>query len=431
MIDRYSIPEMTDIWSDESRFARWLEIEVLAVEARVGLGRVPREDLDLIRTKARFDAGRIAEIELETRHDVVAFLTNLSENMGPESRHIHHGMTSSDILDTATAMQLRDSSILIGMALDDYRDGLVSLVERTRGIPCIGRTHGMHAEPITLALKFAGHLAECGRAKTRFLAAVGEVCVGKMSGAVGTYAHLEPSVEEFVMGRLGLGRETVATQVVARDRHAAFLLSLALIGAALERFATEVRHLQRTEVGEVEESFGTGQKGSSAMPHKRNPIQSERLCGFSRLLRGYALVGMEDAVLWHERDISHSSAERFVLPDACGVACYALSRGAELARCLRIFPDEARKNLDAGGDRYASQSVMLAMVDRGFTRDRAYAAVQRAAMRAQERNTSFLDEAACEEDISSSLDLLSLSRLCSIERHLEHENEILARVLGT
>lgn len=431
MIDRYSVPEMAEIWSDESRFSRWLEIEILAVEARVAAGAVPPGDLDLIRAGARFDPARISEIEKETRHDVVAFLTCVSEGLGPESRHLHYGMTSSDILDTALAMQVRDSSRLISAALSSCDDALRSLVERTRGIACIGRTHGMHAEPVTLALKFAGLLAELRRASSRFAAAAGGACVGKLSGAVGTYAHLDPSVEEYVMARLGLGREDVATQVVARDRHAAFLFALASIGGALERFATEVRHLQRTEVGEVEECFGQGQKGSSAMPHKRNPVQSERLCGLARLLRGYLLVGLEDSVLWHERDISHSSAERFILPDACGVACYALERASEIAGGLRIFPEAVAANLALGGDRYASQAVLLALVDGGYTREEAYACVQRAAMRAQERGTSFLAEAGEEDGIARVLDRARLEALCSLPRHLAHEDEILARVLGS
>jgi len=430
LIDRYSVPEMAAIWSDESRFSRWLEIEILAIEARVASGAVPPGDLDLVRAGARFDPARISEIEKETRHDVVAFLTCVSEGLGPESRHIHYGMTSSDILDTALAMQLRDSTRLISAALSACDEALRSLVERTRGIACIGRTHGMHAEPVTLALKFAGFLAELRRASARFEAAAEGACVGKLSGAVGTYAHLDPSVEEYVMGKLGLGREDVATQVVARDRHAAFLFALASIGGALERFATEVRHLQRTEVGEVEESFGQGQKGSSAMPHKRNPVQSERLCGLARLLRGYLLAGLEDSVLWHERDISHSSAERFILPDACGVACYALARASEIAGGLRIFPEAVAANLALGGDRYASQAVLLALVDGGFTREEAYACVQRAAMRAQERGTSFLAEAGEEREIAGILDRAGLEALCSLHRHLAHEEEILARVLG-
>lgn len=429
MIDRYSVSEMTAIWSDESRFSRWLSIEILAVEARVLAGEVPQGDLDLIRAGARFDPARIAEIELETRHDVVAFLTCVSEGLGPESRHIHYGMTSSDILDTALAMQIRDSSKLISDALAAYGRALESLVERTRGIACIGRTHGMHAEPTTLALKFAGFLTECRRVERRFSEASAEACVGKLSGAVGTYAHLDPSVEEYVMAKLGLRREDVATQVVARDRHAAFLFSLASIGTAVERFATEVRHLQRTEVGEVEESFGSGQKGSSAMPHKRNPVQSERLCGFARLLRGYLQTGLENSALWHERDISHSSAERFILPDACGVALYALGRAADLASGLRIFPTAVSRNLALGGDRYASQAVLLALIDRGYTRERAYAAVQRASMRAQESGGSFLREAALEDDISSVLDPAALADLCSLERHIRHEDEMLRRVL--
>ncbi len=429
MIERYSVPRMTAIWADESRFSRWLEIEILAVEARAAAGLVPPGDLERIRSRASFDVGRIGEIEAEVKHDVIAFLTSVSESVGPESRHIHYGMTSSDILDTALAMQIRDSAALISGALAAYRSALASLVERTRGIPCIGRTHGMHAEPTTLALKFAGHLAECDRAASRFGTATAQACVGKLSGAVGTYAHLDPSVEEYVLGRLGLGREEVATQVVARDRHAAFLFALAMIGAALERFATEVRNLQRTETGEVEEGFSKGQKGSSAMPHKRNPVQSERLCGFARLLRGCLVAGLENTALWHERDISHSSVERFILPDACGVAMYSLERAAELAGGLRIIGSAVERNLAAGGDRFASQAVMLELVDRGRTREEAYAAVQAAAARAVEAGSSFLDEALADPVLGAEIPGDLLKSLCDVGRHVRHEDEILARIV--
>ena len=428
MIGRYAIPEMTEIWSRRSRFDRWLEIEILAVEARGRQGLVPPGDLELIRKNASFDIDRIDEIEARVRHDVIAFLTSVSESLGPESRHIHYGMTSSDILDTCLATQIRDAGGLIREALVQYRDSLAGLVERTRGIACMGRTHGMYAEPTTMALKMAGFLAEAQRCLQRLDAGMDEACRGKISGAVGTYAHLDPAVEEYVCRRLGIRPETVSTQVVPRDRHAAFLYALCSIGGALERFATEVRHLQRTEVGEAEERFGGGQKGSSAMPHKRNPIVSERLCGMARLLRGYLLVGLEDTALWHERDISHSSAERFVLPDACGVALYSLRKGAGLAAGLTIDERAVRRNLKAAGDRFYSQSVMLALVDTGMSREDAYALVQRLSMEAMSSGRGLLEAML---DSPELLDVLSEDRIrevCSLQRHLRNETGILRRL---
>lgn len=428
MIGRYAIPEMTEIWSRRSRFDRWLEIEILAVEARARQGLVPPGDLELIRKNASFDIDRIDEIEARVRHDVIAFLTSVSESLGPESRHIHYGMTSSDILDTCLATQIRDAGGLIREALVEYRDSLAGLVERTRGIACMGRTHGMYAEPTTMALKMAGFLAEAQRCLQRLDAGMDEACRGKISGAVGTYAHLDPAVEEYVCRRLGIRPETVSTQVVPRDRHAAFLYALCSIGGALERFATEVRHLQRSEVGEAEERFGGGQKGSSAMPHKRNPIVSERLCGMARLLRGYLLVGLEDTALWHERDISHSSAERFVLPDACGVALYSLRKGAGLAAGLTIDERVVRRNLKAAGDRFYSQSVMLALVDTGMSREDAYALVQRLSMEAMSSGRGLLEAMLGSPDL---LDVLSEDRIrevCSLQRHLRNETGILRRL---
>ena len=428
MIGRYAIPEMTEIWSRRSRFDRWLEIEILAVEARAREGLVPSGDLELIRKNASFDIDRIDEIEARVRHDVIAFLTSVSESLGPESRHIHYGMTSSDILDTCLATQIRDAGGLIREALVEYRDSLRGLVERTRGIACMGRTHGMYAEPTTMALKMAGFLAEAQRCLQRLDAGMDEACRGKISGAVGTYAHLDPAVEKYVCRRLGIRPETVSTQVVPRDRHAAFLYALCSIGGALERFAMEVRHLQRTEVGEAEERFGGGQKGSSAMPHKRNPIVSERLCGMARLLRGYLLVGLEDTALWHERDISHSSAERFVLPDACGVALYSLRKGAGLAAGLTIDERAVRRNLKAAGDRFYSQSVMLALVDTGMSREDAYALVQRLSMEAMSSGRGLLEAMLDSPDL---LDVLSEDRIrevCSLQRHLRNETGILRRL---
>lgn len=428
MIDRYALPEMTAIWADESRFSRWLEIEVLAVEARCRAGLVPREDYEKIRDNARFHVSRINQIEQVTQHDVIAFLTSVSESLGPESRHIHYGMTSSDILDTCLATQFRDAGRLIAEALEGYGQALASLVSRTRGVPCMGRTHGMHAEPTTLALKFAGHYGEFVRCRERLAQAIGAVCAGTVSGAVGTYAHLDPSVEEFVCERLGIGFEPVPTQIVARDRHAQFLYALASIGGALERFATETRHLQRTEVGEAEESFTKGQKGSSAMPHKKNPIIGERLCGFARLLRGYLSTALENTALWHERDISHSSAERFIFPDACGVALYAVRKAQGLAGSLVIHADAVQRNFELSGHRFHSQSLLLLLVERGVTREDAYAMIQEAAMIAMDRNGSFREAALSSPSIMGVLSGEEVEAACDMNRHLGNERKILSRL---
>lgn len=428
MIERYAIPEMTAIWTTEARYSRWLEIEILAVEARCRAGLVPQEDLDRIRANASFDVNRVNEIEAVTRHDVIAFLTSVSESLGSESRHIHYGMTSSDILDTCLAVQIRDSGVLILDELDKYGKALAGLVERTKGIVCMGRTHGMNAEPTTLALKFAGHYSEYQRCRKRLEEGLLSSCVGTISGAVGTFAYLDPSIEEYVCGRLGLGVEEIPTQVVARDRHAQFLYALASIGGAFERFATECRHLQRTEVGEVEERFGKGQKGSSAMPHKRNPIVGERLCGLARLLRGYLQVGLENTPLWHERDISHSAAERFIFPDACGVVLYGLVKAAELAGGLRIFPEAVSLNVEKAGDRYFSQAVMLSLVRLGLTREEAYSAVQGIAMAAMEEGTSFATAAMRDEKVAGVVPKEELGNICTIDNHLRNEEYLLSRL---
>ncbi len=428
MIERYSVPEMTAIWADESRFSRWLEIEILAVEARCLAGFVPRADFEKIRDNAAFDVARINEIEQVTQHDVIAFLTSVSESLGPESRHVHFGMTSSDILDTCLATQFRDAGKLISDSLDDYGRALAALVSRTRGVPCMGRTHGMHAEPTTLALKFAGHYSEYMRCSERLAQAVSSAATGTVSGAVGTYAHIDTSVEEFVCGRLGIGFEQAPTQIVARDRHAQFLYALAAVGCALERFATETRHLQRTEVGEAEESFTRGQKGSSAMPHKKNPIIGERLCGFARLLRGYLVTALENTALWHERDISHSSAERFIFPDACGVALYALRKAAGLAGGLVIHPEAVKRNFELSGDRFHSQSLLLLLVDRGVTREQAYAWIQEAAMIALNGGGSFREASLSSRAIMGVLTADEVESACDMNKHLGNECVILERL---
>lgn len=428
MIERYSIPEMRDIWTTESRYSRWLEIELLAVEARVESGSVPMEDFERIKEKASFDADRVAEIENTVRHDVIAFLTSVSESLGPESRHIHYGMTSSDILDTCFATQIRDSGELIMKELDALGEALKGLIQRTRGVLCIGRSHGMFAEPTTLGLKFAGFYSEYLRVRKRLNDGLNSACVGKISGAVGTYAHIDPMVEEYVCGKLGIGIENVATQVVARDRHADFIYALASTGGLLDRLGTEVRHLQRSEVGEAEESFGKGQKGSSAMPHKRNPIISERLCGLARMLRGYLVPSLENTVLWHERDISHSSVERFIFPDACGITMYALRKAVSLVSGLKIFSKAVAGNIDSAGDRFFSQTILLALIDAGLTREEAYRLVQNVAMSAMENEKGLLDMVKNDREIGEYITRDEIDRRCTLEYHLRNENNTLDRL---
>ncbi|MEN8208961.1 MAG: adenylosuccinate lyase [Candidatus Fermentibacteria bacterium] len=428
MIERYAIPEMTAIWTTEARYSRWLEIEVLAVEARCLAGLVPREDLQKIKKNASFNTERVNEIEAVTRHDVIAFLTSVSESLGPESRHIHYGMTSSDILDTCLATQIKDSGELIMKELDALGEALKGLINRTRGVVCIGRSHGMFAEPTTLGLKFAGFYSEYLRVRIRLENGLRSACVGKLSGAVGTYAHLDPSIEEHVCTRLGIGRENVATQVVARDRHADFMYALAALGSLLERLGTEIRHLQRSEVGEVEESFGKGQKGSSAMPHKRNPIISERLCGLARMLRGYLIPSLENTVLWHERDISHSSAERFIFPDACGISLYALRKASAMVSALRVLPAAVAGNIDSAGDRFHSQTIMLALIDAGLTREDAYKLVQNVAMHAMQSGRGFLEMVENDPSVGAYLTAEQIGRLCTLEYHLRNEDNTLNRL---
>jgi adenylosuccinate lyase len=372
---------MREIWSDSSRFRRWLEIEILAAEAWADAGRVPREALPKIR-RAQFDVGRIAEVEERVGHDVIAFLTVIGDSIGPEARYVHLGMTSSDVVDTAFALQLRDSADLILADLEHARAAAVALALEHRRTLMIGRTHGVHAEPITFGFKAAGWAAELGRGIERIRARREEISVGKLSGAVGTHATISPSIEEEVLAGLGLKVDPASTQVVSRDRHAAFMCGLAVAAASMERIATEIRHLQRTEVAEAFEPFGREQKGSSAMPHKRNPVICERICGLARLVRGYAVTALENVALWHERDISHSSAERVIFPDGCAAVDYMAIQLRKVVEGLDVRPERMRQNLDAGGGVVYSQGVLLALVDSGMSREDAYAIVQDAAMRA-------------------------------------------------
>lgn len=380
MITRYTLPEIGKVWEDEFKFNTWLKIEILACEARALKGEVPAEDLEVIKSKAAFDVKRVLEIEETTQHDVIAFLTNVAEYVGAPSRHIHYGMTSSDVLDTAVSYQLKVSGELILGLLDKFSEVLKEKALQYKHALCIGRTHGIHAEPTTLGLKFANWFEETRRNRRRLVNAIETISVGQISGAVGTFEHLSPDVEAYVCEKMGLKPAPVSTQVIQRDRHSEFIAVLAIIGSTLEKVATEIRHLQKTETLEAEEFFSKGQKGSSAMPHKRNPIVSERICGMARLLRGYAATTLENNALWHERDISHSSAERVVLADACIIMYYMLAKMNTLVSKLLIYPENMIANLNLTRGLIFSQKILLKLTEKGLSREDAYKAVQDAAM---------------------------------------------------
>ncbi|WP_448578485.1 adenylosuccinate lyase [Thermosphaera sp.] len=417
MIERYTRPEMGRIWSDEHRFSIWLRIEILACEALHALGEIPAADLEQIRNRAAFDVRRIQEIEKETNHDVIAFLTNVAEHVGPSSRFIHKGLTSSDILDTALAVQMVTAADILIADAKAVQRAAARLARRYKYTPMIGRTHGIHAEPITFGLKMALMYAEFGRAVERLQRAREIVRVGKLSGAVGTHAHLDPRVERYVCRKLGLRPAAVSTQIVQRDRHAEYVATLALVGTSVERWAQEFRHLQRTEVREVEEFFGKGQKGSSAMPHKRNPIIGERLCGMARLLRGYAVTAMENVALWHERDISHSSAERVILPDATIALDYMLVKLEALVRTLQVYPERMRANLELTGGLIHSQQLLLRLTEKGFTREDAYRLVQRHAMEAWKGGATFRERIMADPEILAHVPRKELEEVFDLTRH--------------
>jgi adenylosuccinate lyase len=384
LIERYFPPAIRSVWSDQHRFELWLRIEVLACEAWAALGRIPASALPKIR-KGTFDAAKIAEVEARVGHDVIAFLTVLNESIGqPEARYVHLGMTSQDLNDTATAIQLVESSRLISADLDAVREAAADLAIRHRRTLMAGRTHGVVAEPITFGFKVAGWVAELDRSRDRLARASEEIAVGRVSGAVGTHATIDPKVEEHVCKELGLQPDLVSTQVVARDRHASFMSALALVAGTLERIATEIRHLQRSEVGEAFEPFGKEQKGSSAMPHKRNPVLTERVCGLARVVRGHLVTALENTALWHERDISHSSAERIIFPDACAAVDYMAQEMGKVLRGLEVRPERMLRNLQFGGGVAFSGRALLALVDSGMSREDAYPIVQKAAMQAME-----------------------------------------------
>ncbi len=384
MIERYSPPAIRAVWADQHRFELFLRIEILACEAWAKLGRIPESALPKIR-KATFDAAKIAEVEARVGHDVIAFLTVVNESIGqPEARYVHLGMTSQDLNDTAMAVQLVESSRIIAADLGRVREAAAELAVRHRKTLMAGRTHGVVAEPITFGFKAAGWVAELDRAMARLARATEDVAVGRVSGAVGTHATVDPHVEEYVCAELGMKPDDVSTQVVARDRHANFMSALALAAGALERIATEIRHLQRSEVGEAFEPFGKEQKGSSAMPHKRNPVMTERVCGLARVVRGHLVTSLENTALWHERDISHSSAERIIFPDACAAVDYMAMEMTKVLSGLEVRPARMLRNLQFGGGVVFSQRVLLALVDSGMSREDAYLVVQKAAMQAME-----------------------------------------------
>jgi adenylosuccinate lyase len=431
MIDRYTPPDFAALWSRATRFAVWLEVELAACAAMEAEGTVPKGTADRIRAKQiKLDPDRIDAIERTVKHDVIAFLTHVEEQIGEDARWLHLGMTSSDVLDTSLAVLL----VRAADALLTRTDALVQALARRAGehrrTPMIGRSHGMHAEPITFGVALAGHLAEVKRGKARLLAARGEIAVGKIAGAVGTYAHLTPAIEERALEGLGLRAETVSTQVVARDRHAAFFSALALLAAGIERLATNIRHWQRTEVAEAEERFTAGQKGSSAMPHKRNPIVSENLCGLARVVRAAVTPALEDVALWHERDISHSSVERIIAPDATTALAYMLDRAAALIEGLVVYPEGLKKNLDRTGELFFSEAVLIALIHAGQPRQGAYAMVQRCAMKAMAEGTRFRDELGADPEIAALLPAAELDRSFDLARALAYADTIVDRAIA-
>ncbi len=428
MIKRYTLPQMGKIWEDEFRFATWLKIEILACEARAKLGEIPEADVEIIKTKAKFNVDRILEIEEETKHDVIAFLTNVAEYVGPESRHIHYGMTSSDILDTTLSYQMKTAGEILLSDLTKLKTVLKKRALEHKRTICVGRSHGIHAEPTTMGLKFALWFEESKRNITRLEKAIDTISVGQISGAVGTFDHLSPKVEKYVCEKMNLKPASVSTQVIQRDRHAEFITTLAIIGASLEKIAVEIRHLQRTEVLEAEEYFSKGQKGSSAMPHKRNPIVSERVSGLARLLRGNAAAALENVALWHERDISHSSVERVIIPDSTIILNYMLNLMIKLVDNLLIYPENALENLQKTRGLVFSQKVLLKLVEEGATREDAYKMVQTPAMKVwQDKSKNLKDELLNSSDVKKYLAVNEINQIFDAEEMVKNVDYIFSR----
>ncbi len=427
MIERYSRPQMKKVWSDENKFDKWLKVEIAACEAWAEQGVIPKEAIPKIR-KASCDLKRMDEVLKETHHDVTAFLKSVSESLGDESRFIHLGLTSSDVMDTALALQLVEASDILAKDIDELADVIRKRALEHKHTIMMGRTHGVHAEPITFGLKLAIWVEEMKRNSHRLDEARKMVAVGKISGAVGTHATVPPKVEEIACARLGLGVAPVSSQIIQRDRHAQFVTTLAIIASSLEKFATEIRGLQRTEVLEAEEPFEPGQTGSSAMPHKRNPELCERICGLARLVRGYAVTAMENIALWHERDISHSSTERIILPDACLVLDYGLSIFTYVMKGLQVYPERMKQNLEITQGVIFSQRVMLSLIDKGLSRETAYKMVQRNSMRAWKERVSFLGLLESDPDVSKHLSKSELKGIFDYNYFLRYIDEIFQRV---
>jgi adenylosuccinate lyase len=434
MIPRYSRPEMASLWAPETRFRIWFEIEAHAAAGMAKIGTIPQAAAKTIwdkGSKASFDLARIDAIEQETKHDVVAFLTHLAEIVGPEARFVHQGLTSSDILDTCLSVQLKRAADILITDLDGLLAALKTRAFEYKTTPTIGRSHGIHAEPTTFGLKLAYAYAEFVRARERMVAARTEIATCALSGAVGTYANVDPRVEAYVAEKMGLAVEPISTQVIPRDRHAAYFATLAVVASSAERLATEIRHLQRTEVLEAEEFFSEGQKGSSAMPHKRNPVLSENVTGLARVVRSYAMPALEDVALWHERDISHSSVERVIGPDATVTLDFALARLAGIIEKLVVYPDAMQRNLDKLGGLHNSQRVLLALTQAGVSREDAYAIVQRNAMKTWREGKDFLAELKADPQVTAKLKPAELEAMFDLGYHFKHVDTIFSRVFGS
>jgi adenylosuccinate lyase len=430
MHPRYTREQMAAVWAPENKYRIWFEIEAHACDAQAELGVIPKEAAKAVRERGKFDLARIDEIEQETKHDVIAFLTNLAEHIGPEARFVHQGMTSSDVLDTCFAVQLTEATDILLEDLDRLLEVLKRQAFAHKMTLCVGRSHGIHAEPTTFGLKLAGHYAEFARNRERLVAARKEVATCAISGAVGTFANVDPFVEKYVAEKMGLAIEPISTQVIPRDRHAMFFATLGVIASSIERLTTEFRHLQRTELGEVEEYFSPGQKGSSAMPHKRNPVLSENLTGLARVVRSTVLPAMENVALWHERDISHSSVERMIAPDATVTLDFALARLAGVVDTLVIHPENMRKNLERLGGIVHSERVLLALTQKGVSREDAYKAVQGNAMKVGENGGDFGEALAGDPVVSKHLSEAELNELLDTAYHTKHVDTIFARVFG-
>lgn len=428
MIDRYTRPEMAALWSEEQQYQSWLDVELAACEAWAAIGAIPKEDVELLYKNASFDVDRIHEIEESTRHDVVAFTRAVSETLGAEKKWVHYGLTSSDVVDTALSYRLKKANELLAEKIDHMLSVLAAKAREHKRTLMMGRTHGIHAEPTTFGLKMALYYAEMERNKARFQAAAEDMRVGKLSGAVGTFAHIPPEVERLTCERLGLKPAPISTQVLQRDRHAYYIATLALIGATLEKLAIEIRGLQRSEVREVEEAFGKGQKGSSAMPHKRNPIGSENITGCARLLRGYMVTAYENVALWHERDISHSSAERVIFPDATTLLHYMLHRMASLVENLVVYPENMRLNMERTFGLYNSQRILLKLVDKGMSREAAYDLVQPRAMQSWKEQRSFKDIILADPEITRRLSREEIEDAFDAGFHMRNVDLIFERV---